>query len=197
MRSFTTKSGTKKWNKLLSRVTCRYLLFLTLRRCNSVLCPLVSKGKRLRKWDKYLEQPRLDSCTCYLSTHLALYVILQLFPQLRQFLVRRGNFFSSQSSPRVFFLFYFFFLFRSTPLLLLSQFSFLLSFRRVRSILSINYPHLFDINNFPCQFHEFFSCIVSENLFERFQSKDNFTLPRCLTQLQILNSSLCFDKLNC
>lgn len=111
MRSFTAKSGTKKWNKLLSRVICRYLLFLTLRRCNSVLCLLVSKGKRLRKWDKYLEQPRLDSCTCYLSTHLALYVILQLFPQLRQFLVRRGNFFSSQSSPRVFFLFYFFFFF--------------------------------------------------------------------------------------
>lgn len=135
MRSFTANSGTKKWNKLLSRATCRYLLFLTLPkwRCDSVLCLLVSKGKRLRKWDKYLEQPRLDPCTCYLSTHLALHVILQLFPQLRQFLVEETSFPRNLLLVSFFSSIFFLFLFRSTLLLLSSQFSFLLSSRQVRS----------------------------------------------------------------
>lgn len=102
MRSFTRNNGTKKWNKLLSRATCRYLLFFSGE--SAILCLLVSKGKRLRKWDKYLEQSRLDPCTCYLSTHLALHVIL-LFPQLRQFLVEETSF------PRNLLVFFFSFIF--------------------------------------------------------------------------------------
>lgn len=49
-------------------------------------------------------------------------------------------------------LFFFLFLFRSS---FLSQFSFLLSSRRVHSVLSINYPYLFDVNNFFCHFTNF------------------------------------------
>lgn len=159
MWSFTTNSGTKKRNKLLPRATRRYLLFLTLPRWryDSVLCLLVSKGKHLRKWDKYLEQPWLDPCTCYLSTHLALHVILQLFPQLRQFLVEETSF------PRNFLLMSFF-LFSSSFFIPPSQFSFLLSSRRVRSVLSINYPHLVDVNNFSYHFTNFPQCIAQRGL---------------------------------
>lgn len=150
MRSFTRNNGTKKWNKLLSRATCRYLLFFSGE--SAILCLLVSKGKRLRKWDKYLEQSRLDPCTCYLSTHLALHVILQLFPQLRQFLVEETSFPRNLLVFFFSFIFFFLFLFRSS---FLSQFSFLLSSRRVHSILSINYLYLFDVNNFFCHFTNF------------------------------------------